>query len=447
MSNLIGKHAIVIGAGMGGLVAAKTLSFYFDHVTVLERDKLPSDAAPRQGTPQAKHLHALLAGGLTALNELLPGLEAELEKAGAVRLTSSALRMERPGFDPYPQRELGLSWLSISRPLLELVTRQGVERQENIELLENCRVTEIVPRPDRSAVEGVRYDGPDQQSKYSSADLIVDASGRGTFTLTLLDSIGIAKPEETEIGIDMAYSTAIFERPVGAPSNWQAVIVLPSAPDNSRGAFLSPIENNQWIVSLGANHGDAPPGDLEGFVEFAKTLRTSTIYEAIRDLKPLGNIMRYLLPHSVRRHFESAQQFPRGLLPIGDAICRFNPVFGQGMTVAAQEALILKRLLATANNTDPLEKLAPNFFAEIQEVLEAPWGVAMSDFIYPKTRGKRPDNFAQRMQFNIGLVRLGAQDPSIHKLMFEVNHLPKRSSVLRTPEIAERVSNIMTAPA
>ncbi len=186
----------------------------------------------------------------------------------------------------------------------------------------------------------------------------------------------------------------------------------------------------------------------EGFLEFAKSLRTATIYDAIKNAKPVGPIIRFLLPSSVRRRFETLQRFPRGLLPIGDAICRFNPVFGQGMSVAAQEAVILGRLLkARAADADPLDGLAAVFFAEIQGVLETPWGIATSDFVYPKTRGERPANFEQRMQFNLGLVRLGAQDPSVQKLMIEVNHLLKPHSALRSPELSERVARLMAMPA
>jgi 2-polyprenyl-6-methoxyphenol hydroxylase-like FAD-dependent oxidoreductase len=448
MSDLIGKHAIVVGAGMGGLAAAKAVSGHFDHVTVLERDILSSDTEPRQGTPQARHLHALLAGGLSALKELLPGIETELEQAGAVRLATEDVRLERPGFDPYPQRELGLSWLSVSRPLLEFVTRQVVKRQKNIELLGNCRVREFIGLPDGSAVTGVHYETSDGRIETLSADLVVDASGRGKLSFAALESMNLPKPEETEIGIDIAYSTAVFERPEDAPSTWKIVMVLPSAPGDSRGALLSPIENNRWIVSVGGNHGDAPPGDMEGFLAFVKTLRTTTIYDAVKDARPVGQIIRYLLPCSTRRHFERTQHFPRGLLPVGDAICRFNPVFGQGMSVAAQEAVILNRLLsARAGEIDPLEGLASAFFDKIQDVLETPWGIATSDFIYPKTRGQRPSDFERRIQFNIALVRLGAQDPSIHKLMIEVNHLLKPQSTLRAPEIAERVVKLMAAPA
>jgi 2-polyprenyl-6-methoxyphenol hydroxylase-like FAD-dependent oxidoreductase len=309
-------------------------------------------------------------------------------------------------------------------------------------------VREFIALPDGPAVTGVRYETPDGRIETLSADLVVDASGRGRLALAVLDTMGLPKPEEAEIGVDFAYSTAIFEQPEDAPSTWKTAIVLPSAPGDSRGAVLAPIENNLWMVGVGGNHGDAPPGDLEGFLAFVRTFRTTTVYDAIRGAKPVGEIFRYLLPCSTRRHFENLQRFPRGLLPVGDAICRFNPVFAQGMSVAAQEAVILNRLLSErAGDTDPLDGLASAFFAEIQAVLETPWGVAKSDFIYPKTRGQRPVDFERRLQFNIALVHLAAQDPSIHKLMSEVNHLLKPQSALRAPEIAERVAELMAAPA
>jgi 2-polyprenyl-6-methoxyphenol hydroxylase-like FAD-dependent oxidoreductase len=444
MSDLIGKHAIVVGAGMGGLAAAKALSAHFDHVTVLERDSLSSDAEPRRGTPQARHLHGLLTGGLNALTELLPGLEKGLEQAGAVRLRSEDLRSERPGFDPFPQRDLGLGWWSVSRPLLEFETRRHVEQQNNIKLVGNRRVTEFVALPDGSAVTAVRCEAPDGQIETLAANLVVDASGRGALTQTLLEKSGLPKPEETEIGIDIAYSTAVFEQPVDAPSTWKSVMTFPAAPDSSRGALLSPIENNQWIVSVGGNHGDVPPGDMEGYLAFIKGLRTPTVYDAVKNARSVGEIARFMLPCSRRRHFETVQRFPRGLLVIGDAICRFNPVFGQGMSVAAQEAVILHRLLiARAGDLDPLNGLAEAFFAGIQEVLETPWGVAINDFIFPKTRGQRPADFEQRIRYGGALFRLAAEDASVHKLMIEVNHLLKPRSALRAPEIAERVIKLM----
>lgn len=447
MSELTGKHAIVVGAGMAGLTAAKALSGHFGRVTILERDTLPADAVPRPGTPQSRHVHALLAGGLIALEKLFPGIETELEQAGAVRLAAEQFRMERPGFDPYPQHEVGFSWLSVSRPLLEFVTRQGVKRQENIELPGGRRVTEVVACLDGSAVTSVRCESPDGEIETLSADLVVDASGRGVLTLAALDSMHFPRPEETEIGIDCAYSTAVFQQPHDAALAWKTVVVLPSAPDSSRGAVLAQIENGQWIVSVAGNHGDVPPGDMDGFLEFVRSLRTTTIHNAIKGAKPVGPIVRYMLPCSTRRHFGNLQRFPRGLLPVGDTICRFNPVFAQGMSVAAQEAVILDQLLAAgAGAIDLLDGLAPAFFAEIQDVLQTPWSIAIGDFIYPRTRGQRPVDFERRLQFNIALVRLGAEDASVHKLMMEVNHLLKPQSALHAPEIAERVAKLIAAP-
>ncbi len=275
----------------------------------------------------------------------------------------------------------------------------------------------------------------------------MDASGRGTPTLAALDGMGFPKPEETEIGVDFAYSTTIFELPRDARPAWKTAIVHPSAPGASRGAVMAQIESDQWIVGVGGNHGDVPPGDLEGFLAFVKTLRTTTAYEAIRDAKPVGEIFRYQLPCSTRRHFEKLSRFPRGLLVVGDALCRFNPVYAQGMSVAAQEAVILDRLLdERAGEIDPLDALAPAFFAAVQAVLETPWGIANNDFIYPKTRGARPADFEQRLKFNFALAHLGAQDPSVHRLMFEVNQLLKPQSALRTPEIIERVTGLMALP-
>jgi 2-polyprenyl-6-methoxyphenol hydroxylase-like FAD-dependent oxidoreductase len=416
---------------MSGLAAAKALTSYFARVSVLERDVLEQEADPRPGVPQGWHVHALLAGGLAALEELFPGIEADLERAGAVRLSSSDLRWERPGFDPFPQRELGLSWLSASRPLLELVTRQAAVRSNRIEFRDGCRVKTLFV--DGREVTGVGCESASGGVETIKADFVVDATGRGTLTSSTLDMMGFPKPEETEIGIDIAYSTAVFERPQDAPSGWKTVIVLPSAPGSSRSSVLAPIENNRWIVGIAGNHGDAPPGDMEGFLAFTRTLRTPTIYEAIKGAKVVGEIARFMLPCSKRLHFERLTHFPCGLLPVGDALCRFNPAYAQGMSVAVQEAVLLRQLLSErAADVDPLDGLASAFFAEVQTVLETPWGSATNDFIYPATRGERPADLEQRLQFSRAVTHLAAQHPSIHKLTFEVNQLLKPQSALRT---------------
>jgi hypothetical protein len=188
---------------------------------------------------------------------------------------------------------------------------------------------------------------------------------------------------------------------------------------------------------LGGRHGNVPPADAEGFLTYAQALRTPTIYNAISHAKRLDGVARYGFPESVRRHFERLDAFPRGLLPIGDAICRFNPVYGQGMSVAALEACLLQRLLEGDSN--PIAGLAPAFFAEVQTLIETPWSVAILDFVFPDTRGQRPADFETTLKFGIALTRLAAEDPDVHKLTVEVQHLLRTRSVYRDPALVQRL--------
>jgi 2-polyprenyl-6-methoxyphenol hydroxylase-like FAD-dependent oxidoreductase len=441
VSTLIGKQAVVIGAGMGGLAAAGALADHFEQVVVLERDTLPSEPAHRAGTPQAQHVHGLLVGGQRALGELFPGFEQDLARAGAVPLNPSLdLRIERPGYDPFPQRDLGYVSYAASRPTIENVVRRRVEGLANITLRPRCRVTEVLASSNGEAVTGVRCENGKDTSETIAADLVVDASGRGAPTLALLQSIGRPLPEETTIGIDLSYSTCVFAISDDAPTEWKGVLTFAQAPHNRRGGIMLPLEGNRWMATLGGRLGDVPPGDAAGFLAYAQSLRTPTIFNAIRHAKPLDGVARYGFPESVLRHFERFDGFPRGLLLIGDAICRFNPVYGQGMSVAALEACLLQGLLERlAGDSDPIAGLAPAFFAVVPTLIETPWSVAVLDFAFPEARGQRPADFEMTLNFGIALTRLAAEDPAVHKLAVEVQHLLKPRSVYRDPALVQRV--------
>ena len=440
-SIVIGKQAVVIGAGMAGLTAAGALSDRFDQVVVLERDILPSEPAHRAGTPQARHVHALLLSGQRALSELFPGFEQDLARAGAVPIRAGLdVRVERPGYDPFPQRDLGWFGYAVSRPTIERAVRRRVESRGNTKLYQRCRVQEVLATPDGDEVTGVRYENGDGKVETIAADLVVDASGRGDLTLALLQSIGRPLPEETAIGIDLFYATCVFAIPNDASTDWKGVMTFGQAPQNSRGGLMLPLEGNRWMATIGGRHGDGPPGDVEGFLTYAKALRTPTIYNAIRRAERLDGVARYGFPQSVRRHFERLEVFPRGLLPIGDAICRFNPVYGQGMSVAALEACLLRRLLERqGGDSNPIAALAPAFFAEVQTLIETPWSVATLDFVFPDTRGQRPADFETTLKFGNALTRLAAEDPAVHKLTVEVQHLLKPRSVYRDPTLVQRL--------
>ena len=441
------KQAVIIGAGMGGLAAAKAVAPHFEKVIVFDRDALPDAPAPRLGTPQARHTHGLLAGGCRALNFLFPGIELDLVEAGAVRMRMRRdTRFEVPGFDPLPQRDLGFDQFGLSRPALELVCRRRVEREPNIEFRARTRVTELIASPDNRAVGGVRFEDTRGSQGDLATDLVVDASGRASPTLRFLEAVGAAKPAAIEIGIDQAYATAVFEKPEDAPMDWLFAVHAPTPPGSSRFGIVLPMEGQRWSVSLCVNHGEAPPGDIDGFMAFVKSFRMPTIYNAIRRAKRVSDIARFGMPFSVLRGFDRLHSFPRGLVPLGDSVCRFTPVNGQGMTVAAQEAQVLASLFESRRRRrDPLDGLAQTFFREIQPFLETPWSVAMADLVYPQTRGERPPEFEKKLQYTHTLMRLAAEDPEIDRIVFEVRSLLRPQSALREPELASRVMSMMAA--
>jgi len=373
---MLGERAVVVGAGMGGLTAAQVLANHFERVVVLDADVLPDDASDRAGVPQGKHVHLLLAGGLWALGKLFPGFEHDLARAGAVPIRIGLdIRSETPAFTPFPQRDLGIRAYAMSRPLVELTARRRVQSNRAIEIRSRCRAQELVPRAGGAAVSGVRYEDADGRVDTLGADLIVDASGRGTLTLRLLDAIRRQPPAETTIGVDLTYATAVFEIPAGAPSEWKGVFTIPGG--DGRGGLMLPLEGDRWILTVAGRHGVKPPGDETGFMAYVEGLRTKTIYEAIARAKRLGDIARFGFSVSTRRHYDALPELPAGLVPLGDAMCRFNPIYGQGMSVAAQEAVGLGRLLERrATERDPLQGLATEFFAEAVPIIDTPWASA-----------------------------------------------------------------------
>ena len=441
----MGEHAVVIGAGMGGLAAAKAVAPYFDKVTALDRDALPEGPDVRPGTPQARHAHGLLAGGSTALEALFPGVESDFLNAGAVKARAGLdVRYEQPGFDPFPRRDLGFDAFCLSRPLLERVCRRRLEEEPNVELRERSRVTDVAPSADRREALTVSYEAEDGTSRAILADLVVDASGRAIPTLTLLDKLGASELEATEIGIDQSYATAVFEIPANASRDWIGLVHYGTPPDESYGGLILPIEHERWIVSIGRVHGPALPDEIDGFKAFVKAFRMPTLFDAINGAKQVGEIARYNMPASVRRHFDRLERFPDAMIPLGDSVCRFNPIFGQGMSVAAQEAFVLGQLLdSRRDRAAPLDGLARDYLVRIQDLFEAPWAVAETDFVHPETRGARPPDFEKRLQYGAALTRLCAEDAQAHRIVMEVRHLLRPQSALREPGLARRVAALM----
>ncbi|MFK3969030.1 FAD-dependent monooxygenase [Ensifer adhaerens] len=439
------EHAIVVGAGIGGLAAASALASHFEKITVLERDELPNGSSPRSGVAQSAQLHFLLQGGLAALCEIFPGLDLDLAIAGAVPIRYGLDdRRELPGFDPFPQFDFGVQGYAMSRPFVEQVIRQRINRLQNVTVRERCRATDIMVARD-GLVSGVTWEGANGSSETLRADLVIDASGRGALTLATLKSSGRSQPEQTTIGVDILYATTVLTLPESS-RDWKIVITVPSLNEDTKAGALIPIEGGRWMAVVAEWHAETPVIDQSSFLKFTQCLRTPTIYDAIKGATSFGRVERFGFPESYWRHFERLDDFPQGLIPIGDAMCRFNPVYGQGMSVALKEAALLKTLLDSRTCTEsPLEELTSAFFTEASAVISTAWSMAaVPDLIVPKTRGERPADLQALLKRQQMLNQVAALDPEIYKVTQEIRHLVKPQSALHHPDIVRRLEGAFT---
>jgi 2-polyprenyl-6-methoxyphenol hydroxylase-like FAD-dependent oxidoreductase len=444
-SHQIGRRAVVIGAGIGGLSAAGALAEYFERVDILERDRLTASAGSRSGTPQDRHPHGLLAGGLRALDQIFPGFKSNLAAAGAVPVTFARdVQFERPDVGVLPKRDFGILVLCATRPLIELVLRRRAEAVANITLRPASRVIGIVPAAGGASVRGVQYVNGSGCFETLDADLVVDASGRGAPTLTLFDALCWDRPQMTEIGVDISYATAVVEIPPNATTEWKAVLTLPDPPYVALHSVLVPTEHGRWIIAIADHNATAWIETWDAFLEASRSLITPTLYNALRYAEPPEGIRHYRFPVSTWKHFEQLPRLPRGVSPVADALCRFNPIHGQGMSSAAKQALLLQDVLArAAADPDPITAVQSGFMAEVASVLETPWTMSTSaDLAFPQTRGQRPDNFAEAREFEAALFRAAVADPVVHRAMIEVAQLLKPHQRLREPDIMRRIEAV-----
>jgi len=429
-----GDHAVVVGASMAGLLAARVLADAFETVTVVERDALPDAAVPRRGVPQSRQIHALLTAASATLADLFPGFAERLLDGGGLLLDSSGeLRFFLGGdyFAPAPTR---LPFYSASRPLIERVVRERLAAVDGVRLRPGTSFVDYVVDDGGRTVEGVTVRGEAGADEVViDADLVVDATGRTSRTPRWLEAHGFAAPPLDEVRIDMAYSTALVERP---PDDRRAYIVPPTPP-NPRGGTVLPIEGDRWLVGLNGFHGNHPPTDPEGFAAFAASLPVPAVAEVFEG-HPLAedDINAYPYPSDRRYRYESLEAFPAGLLVVGDAVASFNPIYAQGMSVAALEALQLHHALAEGG----LVGLAPRFFERAARVVDTAWSrAAGSDFQYPETTGSDPGGGNRFVDwYSARLVRRAHTDGRIAEAMTRVTMMETEPTSLFSPGVVWR---------
>ena len=421
------KKALVIGGSMSGLLAARILSDFYDEVTILERDDLSNEVENRRGVPQGWHAHGLLAGGSQVLEELFPDISTELAAAGAV--TADVVKDGKWFFegDCLVQVPSGTSGLLLSRPFLENAVRRRVRSLDRIRIIDNCAVRDLI-------VYGVCVKGVITDDKWLEADLVIDTSGRGSQSLKWLGSYGFPTPIEERVEIDIAYTTRYFRRRKSDLGGELFAVVNPS-PENANSGVILAQEGDRWVVTLIGRFGVRPPEDMEGFTEFAKGLNAPFIYDVVRNAEPIGGACTMRFPASVRRRYEKLRQLPKGFLSFGDAVCSFNPAYGQGMSVAAMQARALREQLANSG-----EDLAKRFYRSASKVIDTPWTIAVgSDLRMPQVEGKRTAA-GRPMNWYIGrLHKLGHYDGEAALAFLRVAQLLDEPSSLMHPKLTWRV--------
>lgn len=445
-----GRHALVIGGSLAGLLAARVLTDYFDWVTVVERDRFPDQPAPRQGVPQSKHVHLLLTRGQRILEELFPGLEAELMVAGAPTIDWIAdwSMLGVWGWEPrFPSKLIGRT---CSRNLLEWLIRRRLADKNNLEFLEETQVTQLLTDSNKSRVTGVRLHSRKEAEKAKTsssgelaAELVVDASGRNSSMPKWLASLGYQPPCETVVDSFMGYASRWYQLKESREIDWRGLTVMYKPPDMPRGGILYPVEGNRCVVTLAGVCRDYPPTDEVGFLEFARTLRSPILYEVLLEAQPISPIYGYRGTENRLRHYKNLSKLLEGLVVMGDAVCAFNPVYGQGMTVAALGALTLDECLhqQLKNSNSSLMGLTQRFQKRLAGVYSTPWVMATGeDFRWNTTTGGQPDTMTRFMQRYVDQVlRLSVDRPKVYETFEEVVHMLKSPKALFSPSILAQV--------
>jgi 2-polyprenyl-6-methoxyphenol hydroxylase-like FAD-dependent oxidoreductase len=435
MSHVHGS-AIVLGASISGLLTARALSTHFSRITIVERDVLPDGPELRKGVPQAGHAHGLLASGYRVIEEFFPGIMDDLEARGATRgdVVGDFLWFQ---YGHWKWRhDCGLRGITVSRPCLEAEIRRRVRQLPNVTFLEGTDARKPSFDAEAGRVTGltVRSRGTDADV-HLAADLVVDASGRGSQSGAWLAEWGFGQPPVITVKIDVGYATRVFERRPGEFFNSMGGVISGTPPADTRYAAVLAAEGNRWVITLTGSVGDHPPTDEPGWMKFAATLPSPVVHDLAAAAVPLSDIVSYKFPANQRRLYERMPRFPGGYLVVGDAVCSFNPLYGQGMSVAAMESRALDECLAAG-----IDALAPRFYAKASKIIDIPWLIATGeDLRYPQVKGARPAGFSVVNRYLERVHAVASEDPVVCRKFFDVLNLLAAPPSLMMPAVAWRV--------
>ena len=438
----LAEHAVVLGGSIAGLFAARVLSDRFARVTLFDRDVLPTDARPRKGVPQGEHFHSLAKRGERIAERWFPGFAASLLRRGAVPIELG------PEFRWYHfggwklGRPSGLDLLCLTRPEIEDEVRSRVSALPNVRIVDRTDVLGLVTGGPGRGICGVRVRPREAEREETvGADLVVDATGRGSQTPRWLEALGFDRPPESTVKVDVCYATRFFRRPPDGTVPWKALLVYGEAPASRRLGVVASVEGDRWIALMLGLLGDHPPPDEDGWMAFARSLPDPAIAEALSTAEPLSGVSIYKFPAHLRRHYEQLARPPDGLVVVGDAHCSFNPMYGQGMTAAA---LGLEALEAELDRARTSRRGLTGFSTRAQQriarTVDGAWMLSTGeDLRHPEVEGRRPFGSSLINRYMARFQRACHHDPVLTGLLYEAVHMLVPPTTLMRPWVVLRV--------
>ncbi|MGW0914421.1 FAD-dependent oxidoreductase [Streptomyces sp. NPDC002784] len=442
------SHGAVIGGGLAGMLTARALRRHLDRVTVIDRDDLPGGPELRKGVPQARHAHLLWSGGARIVESLLPGTVERLRAAGAHRIgvQSDLVNLSPYGWQRrFPETQF---LIAVSRPLLDWTVRDQVLAEENITVLERTEVHEL--RGTSGHLTGLTVRALDSgETTALDAEIVVDASGRGSRLRQWTAPLGVPQPEEDVVDSGITYSTRVYRAPERAAARFPMVSVYADYRSGvpGRSGLILPIEDGRWIVTLSGTRGAEPPTDEAGFTAFAEGLRHPLVGEVLATAEPDGPVRGSRSTANRRIHYDRLERWPDNLVVLGDAFAAFNPVYGHGMSSAARAVAVLDRTLRRQLGKP---ELAATVMRGIATAIDDPWILAASqDVFYPDCRVEAKDprlseELHSRQDFSERIGTAGLSDPLVSAASAGVTTLAAPVSSLQSPAV---LNALRTGPA
>ena len=435
--NPLGKNAVVVGAGMAGLMTATVLSEHFTNVLIIEKDRLPDTPALRKGVPQGAHVHTFLGFAVEAMEQLIPDLMFQLYEAGAVKIRRNLDFWYHDSVGPTPIRDVGILTPSITRPLLEHMTRGRVLALKNVSMREATRLLSFLTGPD-GQVSGVTVRRSDGDREAIESDLVVDCSGRGGKITKWLKEQGYGAVPIQSLEIGMSYTSGLFRpSPKWRTDKWACLML--AIPPALRAAYLTPVDGGLWLATMYGRAGDKAPCNHDGFINWTRGLAHPCIYERLKGADPASKLSAFNIPSGIWRRFDRMECLPEGLLPLGDVFTCFNPMYGQGISLAAAQALSLRDALAICSDRNSLRGLAPYYFEACGDINATGWAVMETrDLAYSSTKGERPSDLENRWRAAAAVRQLAEYDPDVHELTVRMTHLMELPSSLEYTDVVDR---------